>query len=679
LVFSLTGEGAAQSLSPATEKLFEAVYDGDLAQVQISIAAGADISALNTWGIMAVDLAVDKGHFDIVHFLLQVRDTQSQNKKPLPPPAPAIVTSLGATAGQPASVPPPAPAAAPVGEVYSPPTNAGPWSAIVVTSEPPPPPAAVFVEGPSPFDQQASSDAALPIIGTVRGPTINTNVQQSVETTVQEPVEKTRRIVVQQPVAATPPTKAVVPPSPAPEPEPAPVFEASVPKQPETKPEPAQQIAKIEVAPKQVEPAAQEETGIWNTLKNIFKSDVPAKTETPAAPKPAAILEATAKPSPPVPLKEVRKPASLGLKTAPVSPPNVSGPPPPIDEKILPENVTPAQLANLSDDDLEPTQVVPIRTDVPASSSLKSHKTPTQPTSDITKAKVTRISKTENVAPKPGVKLTANRPAVQVGATTPPGKPREQEGFFSKVMSIFSSDEENKVAAQKAPADSAKTTEENDDWSVKDIQQAQVVPRKPTRRVVRELPDNRLNGVILSIGTTTSLGKLPPPQVPAPWYYKSCIDKKLGSIAFCIEPLDWPGEINPFFLTDSILYEGTKTIVRYDEGAATYFHTLFPSESYASIVSYFSRRFGPPTQKLKRSIAPLAEPRRINPTVIWQSIAPVTNLLTTLEIRMYDDNRGGFPDTRRGAVYLYHEWSQPVFPQLSSVELMLLRSEAKQR
>ncbi len=127
------------------------------------------------------------------------------------------------------------------------------------------------------------------------------------------------------------------------------------------------------------------------------------------------------------------------------------------------------------------------------------------------------------------------------------------------------------------------------------------------------------------------------------------------------------------------MYEGSRTIVRYDEGAATYFHTLFPTNSYDSIVNYFSRRYGPPTKKMNRSIAPLAEQRRINPTVIWQSIAPVTNLLTTLEIRTFDDNRGGFPDTRRGAVYLYHEWSQPVFPQLSSVELMLLRAEEKKR
>ena len=204
-------------------------------------------------------------------------------------------------------------------------------------------------------------------------------------------------------------------------------------------------------------------------------------------------------------------------------------------------------------------------------------------------------------------------------------------------------------------------------------------PRPPTKKNQAEIPKLRLDGVILTLGRTTSLGKAPPPQAPAPWFYKSCINKKLGSIIFCIEPLDWPEEIKARFITDSVMYEGTQTIVRYDEGSATYFHTLFPSGSYESIVKFFTRRYGPPTKVLNRSIAPLASPRMANPTVIWQRRAPVTNLLTTLEIRYFDDARGGFPDTKRGAVYLYHEWSQPVFPQLSSVELMLLRAEKKVR
>ena len=627
-VLLLSGQSAGQSQSEATKQLFDAVYNGKLDQVQISIAAGADINALNAWGITPVDLAVDKGHFDIVRFLLQVRDVQSQKIKSTPTPVPATVTSLQATPTQPAGAP--APAAAPVGEVYAPPASAGPWSATVVTSEPPPPPAPMLVAGPSPFDQESTTETPLPIIGTVRGPTIDTSVQTALKET-----------------------------------------------KPETKPEPVKKIADVKSPPEKVAPSGNEDSGIWSNIKNLLNLDETQKSETPPPAKQAPEVVKQ-----PTPVMEVRKAASLALPTAPVSPPNVTGPPPTIDGNILPEGVTPAPLTNLSNDDsnndLEQPRVAPMQPKAPPV-QIKAPSVQVKAPPGTTLAKVTRIAKPENSTAKLPAQGASGQPAVQVGTTTLPGKPPEQSGFFSKVMAIFSSDDETKQGETESPAADDQAPAQGGDWTVKNIEQAQVVPRKPVKKVVRELPENRLDGVILSIGRTTALGKLPPPQAPAPWYYKSCINKKLGSTVFCIEEQDWPDDIRPYFLTDSILYEGTQSIVRYDEGAATYFHTLFPSQSYKSIVEYFSRRYGPPTQKLKRSIAPLAEARKINPTVIWQSIAPVTNLLTTLEIRMFDDNRGGFPDTRRGAVYLYHEWSQPVFPQLSSVELMLLRSEAKQR
>ncbi|NQU56908.1 MAG: ankyrin repeat domain-containing protein [Rhodospirillales bacterium] len=669
LVLCLGRLAGAQAPSTATDKLFEAVYNGDLAQVQISIAGGGDINAVNGWGITPVDLAVDRGHFDIVHFLLQVRDQKSQKKKPTPAPVP--VTSLATNGNAPTA---PAPVAAPVAEVYAPPPDAGPWSATVVTSEPPPPPP-VIAAGPSPFDQEATADATLPIIGTIRGPTasaplINTNIQTAVQETFQK--------VVKQP-------KPLVAPTPAP----------AVQKV-ETKPEPAAEIAAIKVAPEVPAPVVTKEPGIWDDIKSLLTFDDAEKAETSTPPKPASeeptpmpapiaktTVEQTPPPTPPdakpTPVMEVRKSASLALTTAPVSPPNVTGPPPAINTKVLPEAVTQAPLTNLSSDDLETPQVVPVQTSPPAATALKEDEKPKQPTKNTNLAKVTRIAKPESPASKLPAQEPSSQQAVQVGTTTMPGKPKDQESFFTKVMSIFSSDDDDKKTDKELSVASETPTPESRDWTVKNIQQAQIVPRKPVKKVVRILPENRLEGVILSLGSTTALGKTPPPQAPAPWYYKSCINKKLGSTVFCIEPLDWPTDIHPYFLTDSILYEGTQSIVRYDEGAATYFHVLFPSQSYDSIIEFFSRRYGPPTQKLKRSIAPLAEPRRINPTVIWQSIAPVTNLLTTLEIRQFDDNRGGFPDTRRGAVYLYHEWSQPVFPQLSSIELMLLRAEAKQR
>ena len=73
----------AEKLSAATEQLFDAVWSDDLAAVRGAITGGADVSAVNEFGVRAVDMAVDKGHYDIAHYLLSVdqlrRDTEGTN------------------------------------------------------------------------------------------------------------------------------------------------------------------------------------------------------------------------------------------------------------------------------------------------------------------------------------------------------------------------------------------------------------------------------------------------------------------------------------------------------------------------------------------------------------------------------------------------------------------------
>jgi hypothetical protein len=457
----------------------------------------------------------------------------------------------------------------------------------------------------------------LPIIGIVRGPTGITS-GKAVDTTVQAAVEPKFQEEGRKQLKPVPLTKNNI-------------------SKVVAKPQPNLQVAKSKPKPPQTTPIANDNSGIFGNIKSFLSFDDEPKIEvlTPRGPsqKPAPIAKALAEQQSTTGFKE-EKSTSLEQTSALFSPPEVTRPPLDIKSKTLSPNTS--------------------------------------------KAKVTRIDNSKSAAPTKIVEGTSGRLSVQVGTTTLPGKHRDQEGLFSRLMSTFLSNKEETTSAGKLDKNGESTKKEIGDWSVKNVQKTQVIPRKPNKRVVRELPDNRLD-VLLSLGNTMALGKAPPPQAPAPWYYKSCTNKKQSSTVFCIEPLDWPKDIQPYLLTDSILYDGNQSIVRYDEGAATYFHILFPSQSYPLIIKYFSSRYGTPTQKLKRFIAPLAEPRRINPTVIWQSIAPVTNLLTTLEVRMYDDNRGGFPDTKRGAVYLYHEWSQPVFQQLSVVELMLLRSEVKLR
>lgn len=152
-----------------------------------------------------------------------------------------------------------------------------------------------------------------------------------------------------------------------------------------------------------------------------------------------------------------------------------------------------------------------------------------------------------------------------------------------------------------------------------------------------------------------------------------CVEKAPGQLVFCVEQANWPPEMEAYFQVNTIMYQGTKVIVRYDQSAASRFHALFPTEAYDALVAFYRRIYGPPTESLQRSIAPLGAPREANPQATWQSINPETNRLTTLEIRKFDDSRGGFPDTERGAVMLYDAWSEPIFPALSELDLMFLR------
>lgn len=88
---SVSGAGAlAQNLDAATQKLFSAAQRNHINSAKAAIRDGADLNAKNARGSTAVDIAIDKGHFYLVQYLLSVRDKKDaggqskpivQNKK----------------------------------------------------------------------------------------------------------------------------------------------------------------------------------------------------------------------------------------------------------------------------------------------------------------------------------------------------------------------------------------------------------------------------------------------------------------------------------------------------------------------------------------------------------------------------------------------------------------------
>ncbi len=189
----------------------------------------------------------------------------------------------------------------------------------------------------------------------------------------------------------------------------------------------------------------------------------------------------------------------------------------------------------------------------------------------------------------------------------------------------------------------------------------------------RALTRTSLSDVTLTMGESVNLDNIFPPGRDGTDPSNECVKKNRGTTLFCIEPIDWPQDIRQSFVITTILYTGPMAIVRFDQAAATRLHSLFRSDDFDQVIAYYQNRFGEPTEILKRSIAPLAKPRQDNPTVSWRSRDETTNAVTVLEIRKFDDTRGGFPDTNRGAVMLYFSTSPSIFPQVSSHELMRLK------
>ena len=132
LILASAGAVAQQSdadAKKATEKLFEAAEVGNLEAVQASISAGGDMNAVDDRGLTPADVAADRGHFNVVHFLLSVRNVRKTiggpGATPLPLAAAAALPSLLATPPAPAA-PPGIPRSAPSLPVLSAPLSASP-------------------------------------------------------------------------------------------------------------------------------------------------------------------------------------------------------------------------------------------------------------------------------------------------------------------------------------------------------------------------------------------------------------------------------------------------------------------------------------------------------------------------------------------------------------------------
>ncbi len=727
----------AQGAQTATDRLFRAVRNNDLGMAQSSVAAGGDVNATNALGITPVDMAVDKGFFDIAHFLLSIRNQEQFSKTTTPPVSlPPVKVESSAAPLSPLPAPPP-----PVARVES-----------------------AWPKGkPNPFDPDARPASYSPPI---------------IEDDAKPPLAPAARLGDNLPegVAFGPAVAAGI--------QPASVTNQEI--EAEQTAEPAAPSAIEETAPVEEEKTA----GFLQDISDFFTPDALSPEETPkvdpvvadggdvdgdvdvdvAGPAEAPALlekaapaipvdpgEATPNAYPPI-IGQVRNPGDFSVaeeeKSTDSSP--ISG------QDDLPADVEAAiastpqekqaseavrefdaeedgdsspvsrffgRVSDILTPDAEPEETTSV-----AENSSEALETPSpdkmdvteeiaeaptveQPISDLENAEpesdgnffdgITRLfssdeetpetmapeedateeTEQQDVNPEPDSLALAAPPRstalplpipVKEETLEEPVEPNEAveedpvKGLLDKLAGFLKSDETDNAGENEETAEAGP----EDQWAVKKVKTSEKVKTPPPPPIKKDLEKPKaqyLRGTVLAMGQTLKLGRLRKGRAEPG---KSCIEKNRDQVAFCIDSVDWPDSIRKYFEINSVLYNGAKAIARYDGNAATNFHALFPSTAFAEIVSYYTQRYGDPTFNLNRSIAPLAQPRRKNPTVIWRSADPLTKQFTSLEIRKYDDSRGGFPDTRRGAVMLYRQWSLPIFPHLSTIELMILNSNS---
>ena len=447
-----------------------------------------------------------------------------------------------------------------------------------------------------------------------------------------------------------------------------------------TRPVPSEENAALAAPAPSLPPPGDAKPGAWTTtvemttetgepmVLGVTKTPESVRTRTAAvAPKPAAAANEKELAELPEPKGETEDPLSdLPVPKGEASEDPLGDlPPAEGEEKETPED----PLGDLPPAEGEEKEAAPASDDKPAKKKIAKPRRKL-PYSDPLRAP----------APEPKTAATAPRSTLSRAGTLKPGptEPRQPEGKLKLTPEERLATAKSGALPTQGQVAARQQSKSASPWPVTNLAKNDSRPAINRRPRPAMLSRTSLTGVNFTLGESVSLENSLPPDdgVDAD---NQCVKKNRGTTLFCIEPVDWPENLSPKFVVPTILYTGTMAIIRYDQGMASRLHALFPSAEFDTVAQFYQSRYGEPTEIWKRSIAPLAEPRRDNPTLAWRSRDPKTNAVTILELRQYDDTRGGFPDTSRGAVMLYMANSPAIFPQVSSHELMRLKRDQQKK
>lgn len=695
--FGVPGTSRGDTASPETLALFDAVERNDFDTVRRSVAEGARIEFRSSFGMRPVDLAIERGHYEIAHYLLSLhnvrestntKDTEGTPSQTLPKAPMSDASDSDERPSAFPSVPPPPPL---VADSSSPSVDVNPAVQAdeqVPTAKIEEPAASLAIEPPAPPSLPKQQEPPPAAEAQPKAPKHNAYGNQLFDQAVsrirritgsfEETVDTFlggwffrwagRQLARNDPPETSDRSLAVadlVSPD-----------EAAPPLAGPATPAPDNAVTVAKTAPSPLAPSEQAQSAtVRNSPEDGALSVNPRLTPEPAAPSSDGVPEMpTGRPPVMSPSLAQIGPASQPRLSAPVqastqpssyaspvgtAPTSLENSPPkpataPIDP-FAPEAVAPGARHPViggkprvgpalpqRDETTNPLSVPPAPLVAPSgeSTAMASNSSPEEPT--VGKAEPAAAawdtgdsgtSKRAKAAGDP-VGMLDKLPQIQMRA-----KPRITEPTGDRPHGL------------DGPTGSAPSFASTATLPIKDL--ARTAPAS-----------------VLTLGDSIYITAAMPPAPPDPSEGNHCVKKDRGTVVFCVEPVDWPSHLVGRLRVTSIMYQGAQAIVRYDNGLATRVHAIFPTDSYGALIDHYTQRLGEPTASGERMIAPFAQPRQSNQVVSWQRLDPLTNEKTTLEIRRHDDTRGGFPDMRHGALMLYNTASPPIFPVLSTLDLM---------
>lgn len=157
---------------------------------------------------------------------------------------------------------------------------------------------------------------------------------------------------------------------------------------------------------------------------------------------------------------------------------------------------------------------------------------------------------------------------------------------------------------------------------------------------------------------------------------RTCTQKSQARAA-CIESVAWPdGVLAHADDIDSGIYRrnvgnrGMRSVVGYENGVATFVHTIFAAADFDAAVRHFTAVFGAPDVREERIAAPLGAPRVPNRVLKWYGADGGNGRQMVVEVMNYDDTRDIFPNMEEGAVVVKYDDAVSAFSFVTPIELI---------